>query len=141
MQITLKQTEVEIAIRDYVRKMGIVRNIENMGFTTTRQPPGVQVEIQLDEPKATHALGNIADSGVINISAASGMGILSHSLTNNTFTLRQPDVTPVVAVVPTETEEETTPVEAVAEEELEEDLEEVVVPVSRKRSTEKSLFA
>lgn len=37
MQIQLKQNDIELAIRQYMAKMGIARNVENIEFTVTRK--------------------------------------------------------------------------------------------------------
>lgn len=37
MQIQLKQNDIELAIRQYMTKMGIARNVENIEFTVTRK--------------------------------------------------------------------------------------------------------
>lgn len=52
MQITLKQDELEVAVRDYVVKMGITRPVGNISFTSTRGADGgIVTDIDLDEPK------------------------------------------------------------------------------------------
>ena len=50
MQLQLDQTELEIALQDYVVKMGITRPIENIVFTAARSQGGkIITEINLQE--------------------------------------------------------------------------------------------
>lgn len=153
MQITLKQAEVEIAIRNYVRNMGIVRNIENMQFTTTRQPPGVQVEIQLDEPKATHALASVEhEPSFASATVSSGTIVLTDTVASKVSVFPKPihEAAPV-EVYESAAKESVTEVtsaddysrfpDAVVETVTEAESEVVVAPITRKRTSDKSLFA
>lgn len=50
MQLTLKQTELEIAVKDYIHKMGITRTVGAVTFSTTRGPEGgVTTEVEISD--------------------------------------------------------------------------------------------
>ena len=73
MQIQLKQEELEIALRDYVLKMGLIRPIESIEFTAARSQGGrIMTEINLGElseyipngvePVSVPVSGTVSDS-------------------------------------------------------------------------------
>jgi len=49
MQIQLKQPELEIAVRDYIAKMGISEALGSIKFTSERNPAQILTEIQIGE--------------------------------------------------------------------------------------------
>ena len=76
MQIQLSQSELEAAVRDYVRKSGITRPVGDINFTATRgDNPGIQttidiseVGVELSEAKVAISTDAGALSGVTSIS-------------------------------------------------------------------------
>lgn len=84
MQIQLKQEELEMALKDYVLKMGLIRPIESIEFTAARSQGGrIITEINLgelseyssniDQPVSVPTIGAVSDSQspVISKEAAS----------------------------------------------------------------------
>lgn len=49
MQLQLKQTELETAVREYIVNMGISRPVGKVKFTATRGNEGILTEVELDE--------------------------------------------------------------------------------------------
>jgi hypothetical protein len=49
MQITLKQAELELAVRDYIQTVGISGNIGEVNFTPTRGTEGIVTSIEVGE--------------------------------------------------------------------------------------------
>lgn len=52
MQIILKQEDLEKAVRNYIREMGLSRPVGTIEFSTTRSPTTTQAEITLEAPDA-----------------------------------------------------------------------------------------
>jgi hypothetical protein len=52
MQITLKQPELETAVRQYIQSMGISFPVGTVSFTPTRGNDGIVTEIELGSPAA-----------------------------------------------------------------------------------------
>lgn len=50
MQITLKQSHIEQALRDYVAKAGITFNVDDISFTAGRGKDGLTAAIELEDP-------------------------------------------------------------------------------------------
>ena len=48
--ITIDQEDLEKAVKDYVVKMGITRQVSEINFTAGRGPSGVTTEIRLTSP-------------------------------------------------------------------------------------------
>jgi hypothetical protein len=53
MQLQLKQTELESAVREYIVNMGISRPVGKVKFTATRGNEGILTEVELDDLNAT----------------------------------------------------------------------------------------
>ena len=53
MQITFKQDELEIAVRDYMVKCGITRSVGEIAFTATRNGDGIETRVEVAELDAT----------------------------------------------------------------------------------------
>ena len=49
MQITLKQAELESAVRDYITKIGIARPVGEVNFTPTRGNEGIVTSVEVGE--------------------------------------------------------------------------------------------
>lgn len=49
MQIQLSQVELEIAVRDYVKSLGVSRPVGEINFVATRGSAGFTAEIQMDQ--------------------------------------------------------------------------------------------
>ena len=47
MQITLKQAELEVAVRDYIRTMGIASQIGEVAFSATRGAEGITTTVEV----------------------------------------------------------------------------------------------
>lgn len=50
MQISLKQSHIEQALRDYVAKAGITFNVDDINFTAGRGKDGLIAAIELEDP-------------------------------------------------------------------------------------------
>lgn len=55
MQITLKQSHVEAAIRDYVAKAGITFPVDDINFTAGRGKDGLTATVEMEDPFAVDA--------------------------------------------------------------------------------------
>ena len=54
MQIQLIEGELEVAVRDYIKKMGISRPVGNINFTATRgENAGILTSVEVEEEEAT----------------------------------------------------------------------------------------
>lgn len=58
MQITITNDDIDLAVRNYIaQEIGVSLPINDISFTTTRNPPGISAEIQL---------GRLQPANVIN---------------------------------------------------------------------------
>jgi hypothetical protein len=65
MQITLKQTELERAVIDYIGKMGISREVGEVAFSATRGAEGIMTTVEVgDLPAAAVAAPALALTSV-----------------------------------------------------------------------------
>jgi hypothetical protein len=51
MQITMKQSEIEIAVMNYIQQTGLSQAVKEVTFTATRGAEGITAEIELSQPE------------------------------------------------------------------------------------------
>jgi len=54
MQITLKQADLETAVRDFVAKMGISAELGDVNFTATRGSEGIVTDVSVGEVRSAN---------------------------------------------------------------------------------------
>lgn len=67
MQITIKQEELELALREYIAKLGIGRPIHSINFTATRGQGNNKIltEVELNDITASDIAAPVAPPGPI----------------------------------------------------------------------------
>ena len=61
MQIQLVEDELEVAVRDYIKKMGISRPVGNINFTATRgENAGILTTVEVEESEAPVVADTVA---------------------------------------------------------------------------------
>lgn len=56
MQIQLKQTEIETAIRNYIAAIGLTMPVGEISFTAARNPSGMTAEVEILESGSTRTV-------------------------------------------------------------------------------------
>jgi hypothetical protein len=55
MKIEIRQEEIELAIRQHIAEMGIIRNVESITFAVSRNPTEISAVIELTSMKGKSA--------------------------------------------------------------------------------------
>ena len=71
MQIHLKQTELEVAVRDFINKSGITRPVGDIKFSISRNPTAIITEVAVND--AAIPAGPIARAPEVAASIAPGL--------------------------------------------------------------------